>query len=45
MSDNHQDLVDVPGEERDTDSLADMWSSVALVLLAWAVAIYWISGQ
>lgn len=45
MSENRQDTINIPEEERDSDSLVDMWSSVALVLLAWAVAIFWVSGQ
>jgi len=45
MSENRQDTIDIPEKERDADSLVDMWSSVALVLLAWAVAIFWVSGQ
>lgn len=31
--------------EQDNDSRVDMWCSVALVLLAWSVAIFWVSGQ
>jgi hypothetical protein len=30
--------------ERNTDSKVDMWGSVALVMIAWAVAIFWVSG-
>mgnify|MGYP000026457557 CR=1 FL=1 len=45
MSENHQDIVNISEEELDGDSLVDMWSAVALVVLAWAVAIYWVSGQ
>lgn len=29
----------------DADSRVDMWCSVGLVLLAWGVAIFWVSGQ
>lgn len=32
-------------DESDADSRVDMWSAVALVVLAWAIAIYWVSGQ
>lgn len=42
MSSNNQDLA---AAQRDADSRADMWCSVALVALAWAVAIFWVSGQ
>ncbi len=49
MSDNLQNMGEISGEipqeERDADSVVDMWSAVALVLLAWAVAIFWMSGQ
>lgn len=45
MNENRQNTIDIPEEERDSDSLVDMWSAVALVLLAWAVAIFWVSGQ
>lgn len=31
--------------ERDEDSKVDMWCAVALVMLAWGIAIYWVSGQ
>ncbi len=31
--------------ERDADSKVDMWCSVGLVLLAWGIAIFWVSGQ
>ena len=30
--------------ERDSDSQVDMWCSVALVFLAWAVAMHWLMG-
>ena len=30
--------------ERDGDSQVDMWCSVALVFLAWAVAMHWLMG-
>jgi len=45
MSENRQDMANIPEEERDADSLVDMWSALALILLAWAVAIFWVSGQ
>ena len=30
--------------EREGDSQDDMWCSVALVFLAWAVAMHWLMG-
>ena len=30
---------------RDADSRADMWSAIALLMIAWGIAIYWVSGQ
>ncbi len=32
-------------DESDADSRVDMWSAVALVVLAWAIAIFWVAGQ
>ena len=31
-------------KERDEDSTVDMWCSVALVILAWAIAMHWLMG-
>lgn len=44
MSDHNQSSAEQAVAERDADSRADMWCSVALVLLAWAVAMHWVSG-
>ena len=41
--DNEQ--LDPAAAERDEDSRVDMWCSVFMVLLAWAIAIFWVSGQ
>lgn len=45
MSDQNIAESQVSAEEREADSRVDMWSAVALVMLAWAVAIFWVSGQ
>lgn len=45
MSEQSQNPVDMVEEEHDSDSRVDMWCSVALVLISWAIAIFWVSGQ
>ena len=45
MTDHGQTQAEISAEELDSDSRVDMWCSVALVLLAWGVAIFWVSGQ
>ena len=37
--------LDAVALEKDADSRVDMWCSVGLVLLAWGIAIFWVSGQ
>ncbi|MDG1662926.1 MAG: hypothetical protein P8H97_06110 [Pseudomonadales bacterium] len=45
MSNRSETQAELSPEERDADSRVDMWCSVALVLLAWGIAMYWVSGQ
>ena len=45
MTDHSKIQAGISPEERDEDSRVDMWCSVALVLLAWGIAIFWVSGQ
>lgn len=45
MADHSQTQTEIPVEERDADSRVDMWCAVALVVIAWGVAIFWVSGQ
>jgi hypothetical protein len=44
MSD-HGKQAGISPEDQDADSRVDMWCAVALVLLAWGIAIFWVSGQ
>lgn len=41
MSDQNQ----ISDEQRDADSRVDMWCSVAVIMLAWVTAMFWVSGQ
>jgi len=45
MTDQRKMSAGMPVDERDADSRVDMWCSIALVLLAWGIAIFWVSGQ
>ncbi len=45
MRDSNNSLEDPSEIERDGDSRVDMWCSVALVFLAWAVAMHWLMGM
>lgn len=44
MSDLNNSIDEQLEIERDGDSRADMWCSVALVCLAWGVAMHWLMG-
>tara|TARA_X000000368_G_scaffold291125_1_gene231424 strand:- start:170 stop:304 length:135 start_codon:yes stop_codon:yes gene_type:complete len=41
---NSFDEENINQEEREEDSAVDMWCSVALVILAWAIAMHWLMG-
>ena len=45
MTEHSKMTAGISPEERDADSRIDMWCAVALVVLAWGIAIYWVSGQ
>lgn len=45
MNDHSHSHAEISEEERLDDSRVDMWCSVALVLIAWGIAIFWVSGQ
>ena len=40
VEDSNSDLQ----AQRDADSRVDMWSCIALVMLAWGAALFWVSG-
>ena len=44
MTEVNEAVSEVSAAERDADSRADMWCSVAVVLLAWAYAMHWVSN-
>ncbi len=44
MSDSNQTEAERLAAERDADSRVDMWCSVALVMLAWVIAMHWVSN-
>ena len=40
----HLTMKTLVKKKRDEDSTVDMWCSVALVILAWAIAMHWLMG-
>ena len=44
MSDLNQSDAERLAAEQDAESRVDMWCSVAIVMLAWAIAMHWVSN-
>lgn len=45
MNQSNSSSPEISKAERAADGRVDMWAAVALVAIAWGVAIFWMSGQ